>query len=109
MALCFLNYETPVISNSKNFLTINIIFDRHGRFNLKNFNFIFRDIFGLTKYILKLNFECILTIYPYFSKAEKIPFFLDKGGEEVIQSVVKVNSTDFFENRNVIYVNRTIA
>ena len=40
-----------------------------------------------------------MIVYPYFSKAEKIPFFLDKGGEEVIQSVVKVNSTDFFENR----------
>ena len=93
------SFKIPVSSKSKNYLIINTIFDRHGRFNLKNFNFIFRDIFGLTKYLLKLNFESILTIYPYFSKAEKIPFFLDKGGEEVIQSIVKVNSTDFFENR----------
>ena len=91
--------EIPVVLNSKNYLAIKVVFDRHGRFVLKNFNFIFRDIFGLTKYVLKLNFESVLTIYPYFSKAEKIPFFLDKGGEEIIQSVVKVNSTDFFENR----------
>ncbi len=89
----------PVSSYTRMFFTINTIFDRHGRFNLKNFNFIFRDIFGLTKYSLTSDFESLLIVYPYFSKAEKIPFFLDKGGEEVIQSVVKVNSTDFFENR----------
>ena len=53
----------------------------------------------MTGLIIKCDFNNIIFIYPYFSKSEYIPFFLDKGGEEVLQSVVKVNSTDFFENR----------
>ncbi len=96
----FIRSETSYIeSNTKKSIAISAVFERHGKFNLKNFNLIIRDIFGLTRFIIKSNFNNIIFVYPYFLKSENIPFFLDKGGEEVIQSIVKVNSTDFFENR----------
>ncbi|MCK4796335.1 MAG: DUF58 domain-containing protein, partial [Spirochaetes bacterium] len=83
----------------KDSFSLNIVFDRHGKFLLKNFKFIFRDIFGLTELSFVSNFEHSIVVYPYFIEAINIPFFLDKGGEEILQSVVKVDSTDFFENR----------
>ncbi|MCG8569580.1 MAG: DUF58 domain-containing protein [Spirochaetes bacterium] len=74
-------------------------YDRHGFFQLKNFRFVIQDIFGLTQFTLSVDFEYLLNIYPFFLNEIKIPLQLKKGGEEVLQSIEKIDSTDFFENR----------
>jgi len=101
----FENHDLIIKKNSsinyknKNLISINEIFPRHGEFYLKNFRLIIFDVFGFTKFGINIKFECSITVYPYFIDYAQIPFFLESGGEEILQSVVKENSTDFFENR----------
>jgi hypothetical protein len=74
-------------------------FDRHGKYLLKNFKFVFRDIFGFTNYEIPFGFEQEIDVRPYFTEEIEIPYFTDVGGEQAIQNASKVSSTDFFENR----------
>jgi hypothetical protein len=85
------------IENNRIFIEIN--FDRHGRYIFKDFKFLFQDIFGLVKFHVNCEFEHELTVLPYFEKEVEIPFFIDQGGDQVIQTVTKVSSTDFFDTR----------
>lgn len=80
-------------------LNFQVQFERHGSFTLKNFTFIAGDIFGFTAARIKVKYEHQVRVLPYFIEEVKIPFFFDRGGEEVIQTVAKEDSTDFFENR----------
>jgi|GEM_PF-1154482 len=92
-------YETHINYEGKNFIKLLLLFRRHGKFILNNFYFLFKDIFGLTEYKIKCDFQKNVVVFPYFVESIRIPFLLDKGGEEILQSKIKINSTDFFENR----------
>ena len=92
-----INSTISVAENSK--LKFSVEFPRHGEFNLKDFKFIIKDIFGLTQFDIKIDFHHIISVLPYFTNEVEIPFFTEEGGEEVIQTLTKINSTDFFENR----------
>jgi len=84
---------------SKNRLKIRSFFKRHGNFDLKNFSLLIKDFFGLTIYEINLNFNHTISIKPYFLKEIEMPIFTSEGGDRVIQSVKKINSQDFFDNR----------
>lgn len=84
---------------TKNLISFKTSFKRHGEFIIKDFEFVIKDVLGLTQKNLKCDFEHPISIYPNFLESVEMPFFLDKGGEEVIQSVVRIDSTDFYENR----------
>lgn len=92
-------YVSPIIQKSGNKLQFNTIFDRHGTFTIKDFSFVVRDIFGFTELKYVVDFSHSITIYPFYLQSLHLPFFLDKGGEQIYQSVVRETSTDFFENR----------
>ncbi|MBP7554535.1 MAG: DUF58 domain-containing protein [Spirochaetes bacterium] len=83
----------------KNIYKFDTIFDRHGKFVLKEFAVKFRDIFGLTELDVKTSCAKTVCVQPFFSDEIKIPIFTDNGGDVAIRKTAKENSTDFFENR----------
>lgn len=88
----------PVIKEKEK-LNFNYKFKNHGDFTVKNIKFILRDIFGFTEFSYKIRSNFKITVYPYYNDNIKVPFFNNKDGSEVLQSVIRINSTDFFENR----------
>lgn len=74
-------------------------FFRHGYFTIKNIKFIWRDIFGLTNFYIKCDYSTVINVMPFFKEEIKLPIYMEKSGDIVIQKIVKENSTDFFENR----------
>lgn len=86
-------YET------KNTIAFSAMIKRHGGFLLNDFELIIKDVFGLTEKKLKSDFQHSLSVYPNYLDPVEIPFFLDKGGDEIIQSIIRVETTDFYENR----------
>lgn len=92
-------YQSTILTKDKNKIRFNIKFDRHGDFILKDFNLLIRDIFGFTEYCIKINFCHTINIQPYFLSEIEIPISASEGGDQIIQSIKKINSTDFFDNR----------
>jgi hypothetical protein len=92
-----INTNPVLLENQK--IKINCTFNRHGSFILKDFTFIIKDIFGFTKYETKCELNHQIQVNTYYEGEIEIPFFADEGGEQVFQTVTKINSTDFFENR----------
>ena len=78
---------------------INLFFKQHGEFIVHDALFVINDIFGFTKFEIEIDITGKINVSPYFTEAVKLFMNLDKGGEEILQSLTKVNSTDFFENR----------
>jgi len=93
------NYQSNLELIEKSKVLFELLFERHGEYLLTDFQLIFKDIMGLTHFKLNLNFKHFLTVLPYFEDPLNIPFSTDTGGEQVIQSMSKINSTDFFDNR----------
>ncbi|HOV15824.1 MAG TPA: DUF58 domain-containing protein, partial [Spirochaetota bacterium] len=92
-------YTSLTSEIAKNKIRIDVIFDRHGKFELKDFSFLIKDFFGLSIYEIKINFTHQLNVMPYFLNEIEIPIFTSEGGERIIQSIKKINSQDFFDNR----------
>lgn len=78
---------------------LNYVFTRHGEFTIKNIKLIIKDIFGWTNFFIKSDYSTIIRVFPFFKEEIKIPIYMDKGGDLVIQKIIKEDSTDFFENR----------
>lgn len=93
------NVTCHINSISKNSLVFSYVPQRHGLFTLKNFRVIIRDLFGFIEYSAKVSFEHNFQVFPGYLHEVKIPFFMDKGGDRIVHSVIKEKSTDFFENR----------
>lgn len=89
----------PISSIDKNNVILKYTFVRHGVFVLTDFKFIARDILGFTEFAINSKFEQQVQILPHFLREVNIPFAMEVGGDTVIQSVIKINSKDFFENR----------
>jgi len=90
--------SVPVIKE-KGKINLNYKFKKHGDFTIKNMKFILKDIFGFTEFSYNIRSNFKITVYPYYNDNIKVPFFNNKDGSEVLQSVIRINSTDFFENR----------
>ncbi len=96
----FIKKERRVIELvEKNKFKLIYSFFRHGEFTIKNISLIVRDIFGFTNFFIKADYSTIIKVMPFFKEEIKIPIYMEKGGDIVIQKVIKENSTDFFENR----------
>ncbi|HNZ27304.1 MAG TPA: DUF58 domain-containing protein [Spirochaetota bacterium] len=97
------NFQNKTTANlnkiEKNVYKFDTIFERHGKFVLKEFAVKYRDIFGLTELDVKTSCVKTVSVQPFFSDEIKIPIFSDDGGEVAIKKTAKENSTDFFENR----------
>jgi len=83
----------------KNRFVFNYSFDKHGEFTVKNIKIANKDIFGFSHFFIKSEYSTIIKILPFFKEEIKLPIYMDKGGDLVIQKIIKENSTDFFENR----------
>ncbi|MBN2545593.1 MAG: DUF58 domain-containing protein [Spirochaetes bacterium] len=87
------------VRREKEKLEFKYKFNMHGDFTIKNIKFILRDIFGFTEFSYNIRSTFKITVYPYYNDNVNVPFFNNKDGSEILQSVIRINSTDFFENR----------
>jgi uncharacterized protein (DUF58 family) len=80
-------------------VTIPLIFDRHGSFKIDEIELQVLDVFGFTIQKIRMTLNEILPVYPYYLEPVPTEISLKDGGDQVIQTVARINSTDFFENR----------
>jgi uncharacterized protein (DUF58 family) len=90
---------SPVEFEGSRQLRLTTVINRHGRFMMNGMQLQIRDLLGFTLFRIPIEFQQTITIHPWFTHSVTIPYVLDKGGDQIIQSVIKVDSTDFFENR----------
>ncbi|HPO49648.1 MAG TPA: DUF58 domain-containing protein [Spirochaetota bacterium] len=93
-------FKAVVLNQDKKKFYIRTNFERHGVFELNNFSIVVKDFLGLSEYVVGCtDFNYSINISPYFTEEIPIPALAEEGGDRIIQSVKKINSTDFFDNR----------